>query len=88
MFDLATIFGLAGTLTGTSALMPQLYKTYVTKSVEDLSWGALILLTLNCINWLMYGLLTHATPVIVTNVIALVVIILLDIFKVLYRNNP
>ena len=88
MIDIANLFGYAGTITGVSFLIPQVYKTYQTKSVEDLSWGMLGIFFLNCMFWTTYGLLTNALPIILTNVIALVVNITLITLKVLYRNNP
>ncbi|TSC86455.1 MAG: hypothetical protein G01um10148_441 [Parcubacteria group bacterium Gr01-1014_8] len=38
MFEVADLFGYAGTLTGISFMIPQVYHTYKTKSVEDISW--------------------------------------------------
>ena len=87
MIDIANLFGYAGTITGVSFLIPQVYKTYQTKSVEDLSWGMLGIFFLNCMFWTTYGLLTNALPIILTNVISLAVNITLITLKVRYRNN-
>lgn len=86
--DLATLFGYAGTFTGSAFMMPQLYRIYRTKSVEDISWGMLGLFFLNCVFWLTYGILLPAFAVALTNAIAMVVVILQLILKFLYRNNP
>lgn len=87
-FDVGTLFGYAGTLTGVTFMIPQVYRTYITKSVEDLSWGMLVLFFLNCVFWLTYGILESAFPVALTNAIALAVTIIQITLKVLYRNNP
>ncbi|OGG58013.1 hypothetical protein A2853_00775 [Candidatus Kaiserbacteria bacterium RIFCSPHIGHO2_01_FULL_55_17] len=84
----ADFFGYAGIFTGVAFMVPQTWKMLRTKSVEDLSWGMLILFFLNCIFWLVYGSLTGAFPVALVNGIALVVSITQIVFKYLYRNNP
>ena len=88
MNDIATLAGYAGTVTGVLFMLPQVYLTYRTKSVEDISWGMLGLFLLNCIFWLTYGTLTSAAPVAVTNAIALVITTVQITMKILYRNNP
>ena len=69
-------------------MVPQVWKTWKTKSVEDLSWGMLILFFLNCVFWLIYGTLSNATPVAVVNGIALIVSSTQISLKFRYRNNP
>ena len=86
--ELADLFGYAGIFTGVAFMVPQVWKTWRTKSVEDLSWGMLILFFLNCIFWLMYGVLTGALPVAVVNGIAFVVVVIQIVLKIRYRNNP
>ncbi|RJR14033.1 hypothetical protein C4585_01005 [Candidatus Parcubacteria bacterium] len=86
--EFAELFGYAGMVTGVSFLIPQIYKTYQTKSVEDLSWGMLSMFFLNCIFWSTYGILIGALPIVLTNLCALVVNITLITLKIRYRNNP
>ncbi len=88
MVEVADMLGYAGMVTGTSFMIPQLYKTYETKSVEDLSWGMIILLILNCFLWGSYGYLTNGSPVLITNITCFVIIAILGILKFAYRNNP
>lgn len=88
MLDLVDVFGYAGIFTGISFMIPQVYRTYKTKSVEDLSWGMLVLFFLNCVFWLSYGLLLPSLPVATVNGIALIVTTVQIVLKILYRNNP
>ncbi len=88
MVELADIFGYAGTITGISFMIPQVYRTYTTKSVEDISWGMLGIFFLNCVFWLTYGVLSSALPVALTNGAALGVVVVQIILKILYRDNP
>ena len=85
---MADIFGYAGMVTGVSFMIPQVYKTYQTKSVEDLSWGMMTLLSLNCVLWFSYGLILDSLPLMLTNGTALAVNLALITLKVRYRNNP
>ena len=56
----------AGALT-TSAWLPQIWRTWRTRSAQDLSWGYLFVTGCGMGSWLTYGLLAQDTPVIVTN---------------------
>lgn len=56
----------AGTLT-TIAFIPQVVKAWRTRSVEDLSLWMLLAFTTGVALWTLYGVVTHAMPLIVTN---------------------
>ncbi|MDP3965889.1 MAG: SemiSWEET family transporter [bacterium] len=84
---LTTIFGTLAATTGTCLMLPQLYKTYKTRSVKDVSWGMLIVYFFNGIFWLVYGLLLGATPIILTNSIALVISVAQIILQVKYSRD-
>jgi MtN3 and saliva related transmembrane protein len=56
----------AGTLT-TLAFVPQVLKAWRTQSVEDLSVWMLVTFTTGVGLWVLYGVKTHALPLIVTN---------------------
>lgn len=88
MLEVVDMAGYAGAVTGVTFMLPQVYRTYTTKSVEDLSWGMLILFFLNCIFWLTYGILLPAFPVALVNAIALFVVGTQIVLKILYRDNP
>ena len=86
--EFADLFGYAGIFTGVAFMVPQVWKTWRTKSVEDLSWGMLILFFFNCIFWFAYGTLIGAFHVAVVNGIAFVVVVIQIVLKFRYRNNP
>ena len=56
----------AGTLT-TVAFVPQVLKAWRTRSVADLSLWMLLAFTTGVALWVLYGVKTHALPLIVTN---------------------
>ena len=82
----ADLFGYAGMLAGVSFMLPQVYKSWRTKSVEDIAWGMLSLLTLNNVSWFLYGFLLGSIPLMLTNGIGLVVIVTQIVFKIRYRK--
>ncbi len=84
---LTTIVGYLATVTGTCVMLPQVYKTFKTKSVKDVSWGMLVIYFFNGIFWLTYGLLLGAFPIILTNSIAIVISIAQIILQVRYSKK-
>lgn len=86
--EIAEVFGYLGTATGATCLLPQLYKTWKTKSVEDISWGMLVLLLLNSVFWFMAGFFDSSLPLLLTNGFVFWVMVVQIALKFLYRNNP
>ncbi|NET87288.1 MAG: hypothetical protein F6K45_04135 [Kamptonema sp. SIO1D9] len=67
-----TLIGLlAGTLT-TIAFLPQVIKTWKSRSAQDISLGMFLLFCTGVFLWLVYGLLKQDLPVIVANCATLV----------------
>ncbi|PSN20313.1 hypothetical protein C7271_02845 [filamentous cyanobacterium CCP5] len=83
--ELTTALGLlAGTLT-TAAYLPQVIKTWRTKSADGLSWSMLVILCLGLLMWLAYGVYIHDVPVICANVVTLMLSSLILGLKIRYR---
>lgn len=61
---------LAATLSAI-ALFPQIHQIWVTRSAKDISLGMLVLLLSGSIVQMIYAVLTHQIPVIVTNCISI-----------------
>ena len=80
------IIGYSAAVIGTSLMLPQVIKSYKTKSVADLSWGMLILYFLNCASWLIYGILINASHLILTNAIALVISVIQVLLKLRFSK--
>ena len=62
---------LAGALT-TIAFVPQLTRTWRTRSAEDISFGMLLTFSIGVLLWLIYGLLIRSPPVILANIVTLI----------------
>ena len=83
--ELTTVLGLmAGTLT-TAAYLPQVVKTWRSKSADGLSWSMLVILCLGLLLWLTYGVYVHDLPVICANVVTLALSSLILGLKLRYR---
>ncbi len=65
--DFVTLPGLiAGALT-TISFLPQVIKTYKTRSTKDISLEMYVLFTTGVSLWLVYGLYINSLPIIITN---------------------
>jgi MtN3 and saliva related transmembrane protein len=70
--DMITLIGLlAGALT-TIAFLPQLTKTWKSKSAKDISLGMFLTFCTGVLLWLIYGILINALPVILANTVTLI----------------
>jgi len=65
-----TVGTLAGIFT-TIAFIPQVLKTWQTRSARDISLLMFLLFSSGVLLWLIYGLLLHAMPIIIANGITL-----------------
>jgi len=75
---------LAGTLT-TIAFVPQVLKTWRTRSTHDISLGMFTIFVTGVSIWIVYGLIIADIPVILTNVATLALAGIILIFKI--RNG-
>ena len=81
-----SILGLvAGSFT-TIAFLPQVLKTWRSRSAKDLSLGMFTIFTLGVAMWLAYGFLINDLPVILANVVTLVLASTLLFFKLRWKH--
>jgi MtN3 and saliva related transmembrane protein len=81
-----TALGLFAGLLTTVAYLPQLIKTWKTKSADDISWSMLITLCIGIVLWLVYGSSVHDLPLIAANIVTLVFSASILILKIRYRG--
>jgi len=81
-----TIGFLAGLLT-TLSFVPQVVKAYRTRSTADLSLAMLTTFSCGLGLWIFYGIATRQTPVVITNVVTFVLVVVLLWVK-LFRSRP
>lgn len=77
---------LAGALTSVAAI-PQVIKTFRTKSTRDLSLWQPLLLTVGVSLWIVYGYTIKDTPLIVMNILPLAANIALAVAKITSKDK-
>jgi MtN3 and saliva related transmembrane protein len=70
------------------AFFPQVVKTWRTKSAGDLSMATLLAQTSGLALWIVYGVSIVSVPVIASNVLTMVLMLVLMLFKVSYKAAP
>ena len=83
--DLTELVGFVAAFLTTFAYLPQVIKTWKSRSAGDLSLGLFSILTTGVLLWLIYGLLIGNTPIIVSNIVTLMLTGSMLYFKVRYR---
>ena len=82
---LADFIGLsAGTLT-TISFVPQVIKTWRSKSADDISTAMFSLFSLGLILWLIYGVYLQSLPIILANAVTLFLTAVMLTLKYRYR---
>lgn len=83
-----TALGLVAAACTMSSFVPQVLKTWRTRSAADLSVGMYALLTTGAALWLAYGVLIADLPVIVTNLVTLALLLVVDVQIWWLRRRP
>lgn len=77
---------IAGTCT-TIAFVPQVVKTYKSRSAKDLSTGMFLIFWTGVVLWLIYGIAVNDLPIIVANLMTLVLASIMLVLKFKFRND-
>ncbi|WP_341528015.1 SemiSWEET transporter [Nostoc sp. UHCC 0302] len=85
--DFTTTLGLVAGVLTTIAYLPQLIKTWQSKSANDLSWSMLIILCIGIILWLVYGFSVHDIPLIAANIVTLLIASVILVLKIKYNSG-
>jgi MtN3 and saliva related transmembrane protein len=67
-------------------LFPQLYKTYTTKSVKDLSFYSLLFIIITNLLWLLHGYFIVDNSLIVSGIVSLTINLALITLFFLYKK--
>jgi MtN3 and saliva related transmembrane protein len=88
MSEFTTIVGFMAGFVTTAANLPQVWKTYRSKSGEGLSFRMLLALAIGLGLWIVYGTMSMLPPLIMTNAVALLLILFLLGMKLKYDRAP
>tara|TARA_R110001583_G_scaffold160872_1_gene312737 strand:- start:3163 stop:3423 length:261 start_codon:yes stop_codon:yes gene_type:complete len=86
MIDKYEIIGLIAAVLTTSSFVPQVYKTWKTKSAGNLSLTMYIVLFIGIILWLIYGIHLNSFSMILANIVTGILALLLILFKLKYKK--
>lgn len=80
--DPVTLLGMAaGTLT-TISFVPQVIRTWKTRSTKDISTGMFAMFSTGILLWTLYGVAINSLPVIFTNSITFVLAFIILVLKI------
>jgi MtN3 and saliva related transmembrane protein len=80
--------GYFGSFLTSITFIPQVYKSWKSRSVGDLSVAMMLIVILSTITWLIYGFgIPSGGPVILANTIVLVLSLVLLYFKFTFKKN-
>ena len=86
-FNYIDLFGFLAALLTTIAFLPQLYKTWKTKSADDVSLIMLLLFIIGLICWIIYGFKINSIPLVLANTITFIFNSSILILKITYSKN-
>ena len=81
------LFGFLAAFLTTIAFLPQLYKTWQTKSADDVSLIMLILFIVGLICWIIYGIKINSTPILIANIVTFIFNFSILILKITYGKQ-
>jgi MtN3 and saliva related transmembrane protein len=84
--DLVYVLGLSAGACTTIAFLPQVVKTWKSRSAKDLSLGMFSLFCFGVLQWLVYGIFQKDIPVIAANLITLILAATLLVFKLRFKD--
>ncbi|MFD1293144.1 SemiSWEET family sugar transporter [Lutibacter holmesii] len=85
MIDKFELLGLVAAFLTTSAYVPQVYKTWKTKSAGNISLTMYISMFVGIVLWLIYGIHLNSFAMIVANSITAILTLIIIGFKVRYK---
>jgi MtN3 and saliva related transmembrane protein len=87
MFDLYEASGYGAGILFASGFIPQIYKSYKTKNLDDISYAWQFIFTIGIILGIIYSVHNDLKPIYICSSIELCFMIILIIMKYLYTNS-
>jgi MtN3 and saliva related transmembrane protein len=84
--DTAKLIGLVAGFLTTVAFVPQVIKTWRSKSARDLSLVMFLLFCTGVFLWMIYGIMINELPVILWNIITLLLALIILLFKIRFKD--
>ena len=81
------VFGFAAATLSTIAFLPQVVKTWKTRSAKDVSYALLLTFSTGCLCWVIYGYQVEAKPVMIANAFTLALNLTILAMKIVFENK-
>jgi len=85
--DILIYTGYVAGICSTIAFLPQVIKTWNSRSARDISWGLLFLLFIGVSLWTLYGVINFDIPIIIANTITGLLVASLIIMKFWFSHR-
>lgn len=85
--ELIEVLGMVAGSISAITFLPQVIKTWRTKSAADISLLMFTFATISVLLWLVYGIVKQSIPIIYTNSLVLVFSLIMLYFKFRYGKN-
>jgi MtN3 and saliva related transmembrane protein len=85
--DILIYTGYVAGICSTIAFLPQVIKTWNSRSARDISWGLLFLLFVGVSLWSLYGVINFDIPIIAANVLTGLLVASLIIMKFWFNHR-
>lgn len=82
------LLGMAAGSISAITFLPQVIKTWRTKSAGDISLLMFTFATISVLMWLAYGIILRDIPIIYTNSLVLICSLIMLYFKFRFRKKP
>lgn len=86
--EMSDLAGLAAAALTTGAFVPQVWRTWTTRSAGDISSAWIALFGLGVALWLAYGLSVRSVPIILSNVATLALVCVIAWVKFVPQRAP
>ncbi|MFH1429071.1 MAG: SemiSWEET transporter [Candidatus Margulisiibacteriota bacterium] len=83
--DHINILGMTAGVLTTFSFVPQVIKTWQTKSARDISMVMMVCLSSGILLWTIYGILMGALPIIIANGVTLVLAVSILVMKIRFK---
>ena len=85
--QLIEYIGYLGSLLSCITFVPQVYHSWKSKSVGDLSFLMILIVITSTLVWLVYGYFVKSGPVIMANTVVLLLSLILLYFKLSFKKK-
>lgn len=79
------ILGFIAALLGTVSLVPQVIKMWKTRSVQSISLLMYVIISIDSVLWLTYGIVLSLTPLIIQSMLTLTCALSVVVMKMLWK---